>query len=71
MAADPSLQLTKEQLELYQSLIDFGKIAVPSIITLLAAVLGARAGYRFALKRFKLEKRLEFIKRQVTEFYSP
>ena len=69
--ADPSTHLSQQQIELYKNLIDFGKIAVPSLITLLAAVLGARAGYRFALRRFKFEKQLEFINRQVTEFYSP
>ena len=64
-------QLNKEQLELLNNLIEFGKIAVPSLITLLAVFLGARVGYRFSLKRFKLEKRLDFICQQVTEFYSP
>ena len=69
--ADASTQLTPQQIELFQNLIDFGKIVVPSLITLLAVVLGARAGYRFALRRLKFEKRLEFINKQVMEFYSP
>jgi hypothetical protein len=68
---DASTQLTEQQIELFKNLIDFGKIAVPSLITLIAVVLGARVGYRFSLRRFKLEKRLEFINQQVTEFYSP
>ncbi|MEW6614789.1 MAG: hypothetical protein AB1401_04925 [Thermodesulfobacteriota bacterium] len=63
--------MNKEQLELLNNLIEFGKIAVPSLITLLAVFLGARVGYRFSLKRFNLEKRLDFISQQVTEFYSP
>lgn len=63
--------MNKEQLELLNNLIEFGKIAIPSLITLLAVFLGARVGYRFSLKRFKLEKKLDFISQQVTEFYSP
>ncbi len=69
--SDATTQLTEQQIELFKNLIDFGKIAVPSLITLLAVVLGARVGYRFSLRRFKLEKRLEFINQQVTKFYSP
>ena len=58
---DASTQLTQHQIELFKNLIDLGKIIVPSLITLLAAVLGALAVYRFALRRLKFEKRLEFI----------
>jgi hypothetical protein len=68
---DSVTQMNKEQLELLNNLVEFGKIAVPSIITLLAVILGARVGFRFSLKRFKHEKRLDFINQQVTEFYSP
>lgn len=55
-------------MEFSNTLIELGKIAIPSIITL---VLGTLLGYRFFVKRFKLEKRLEFIRHQVKEFYSP
>lgn len=64
-------KLNEEQLELLKNLIDLGKIVIPSLATLFAVLLGARIGYRFSLKRFEIEKRLDFISQQVTEFYSP
>jgi len=64
-------QLTKEQLEFFNNLIDLGKIVIPSIVTLIAAALGALFAFKYSVKRFKLEKNIEFINQQVTEFYSP
>ena len=68
---DNLTQISNQQLQLFNNLIDFGKIVLPSLFTLLAAILGALFGYRFAIKRFKLEKKIDFVHQQVTKFYSP
>lgn len=64
-------QLNEQQLQLLNNIIDLAKIALPSLFTLLAVIIGARIGYRFSLRRFKIEKRLDFVRQQVTNFYSP
>ena len=64
-------QLNEQQLHLINNLIDLAKIVLPSFFILLAAILGARLTYRFAVRRLKLEKRLDFVRQQVTDFYSP
>jgi hypothetical protein len=63
--------LTPEQTRLALELVDLAKVVLPALFTLLAALLGARAGFRFALRQFRKEKRLEFARQQVTDFYSP
>lgn len=48
-------------------LLDFIKFIVPPITTVLAGYLGLQYG----LKQIKTQKRLEFIEKQLKEFYSP
>ena len=48
-------------------LIDLSKIVLPSLFTLLAGSFG----YRYGLRHMKNQKRLEFVERQLREFYSP
>jgi hypothetical protein len=59
--------MDKEYIELLNNLIDLSKIALPYLSTLLAVYLG----YWFSTKQMKKQKRLEFIERQLREFYSP
>lgn len=40
-------------------------------VSLLIAILGAIVGYKFALRRFRKERRLDFVRDQVTLLYSP
>lgn len=46
---------------------DFLKVAVPAVCTLLAGYIGIRYG----LKHIKVQKELDFIDRQLRQFYSP
>lgn len=64
-------QLNEQQLNFLNNLVDLAKIALPSLFTLLAVIIGARIGYRLSIRRFKIEKRLDFVRQQVTDFYSP
>lgn len=47
--------------------IDLLKIVIPSAITLLAGYLG----YRYGIGQLKRQKRLEFVEKQLKDFYSP
>jgi hypothetical protein len=49
------------------NLFDLLKIVIPSFITLLAGYLG----YKYGINQIMNQKRLEFIERQLREFYSP
>lgn len=64
-------QLNEQQLQFFNNLIELAKIILPAFFTLLAAILGAIFAYRFSIKRFRLEKKYDFIRQQLTEFYSP
>lgn len=64
-------QLSADQLKLWIDLVDLGKVTIPAAITLLAAILSARLGYQYAERRFRAEKHLDFVRRQITEIYSP
>ena len=59
--------MSKENIEIINNLIDLSKIVLPSLFTLLAGSLG----YRYGLRHMKNQKRLEFVERQLREFYSP
>lgn len=48
-------------------LIDLAKIVIPAMITLASGFLG----YQYGISLFKKQKRLDFIERQIREFYSP
>jgi hypothetical protein len=50
-----------------EELFDTIKFIVPPLATLLAGYIGVRYG----LKQIKIEKHLEFIEKQLKEFYSP
>lgn len=50
-----------------EAFFDTVKFIIPPLATLLAGYIGVRYG----LKQIKTEKRLEFIERQLKEFYSP
>lgn len=52
---------------LFASVVDLLKLVYAPLITLLAGYLGMQYG----LKQLKAEKKLEFIARQLKEFYSP
>lgn len=54
-------------MELLNNLIDLLKIALPSLFTLLAGYFG----YRYGIRQMRNQKRLEFVERQITQFYSP
>lgn len=59
--------MSKENIDIINNLIDLSKIVLPSLFTLLAGFFG----YRYGLKQLKNQKKLEFIERQLREFYSP
>ncbi|MBI5205586.1 MAG: hypothetical protein HZA11_11780 [Nitrospirae bacterium] len=59
--------MSKENIEIINNLIDLSKIVLPALFTLLAGSFG----YRYGLRLMKNQKRLEFIERQLREFYSP
>lgn len=59
--------MSKEYIDIINNLIDLSKIVLPSLFTLLAASFGYRYGFRL----IKNQKRLEFVERQLREFYSP
>lgn len=59
--------MNKENIDLLNNLIDLSKIALPSLFTLLAGYFG----YRYGIRQMKNQKRLEFVERQLLEFYSP
>ncbi|CAG0927013.1 hypothetical protein PLCT1_00209 [Planctomycetaceae bacterium] len=63
-----SALLSAEQVAaLVQQALELAKFVGPATTTLLAGYLG----YRFALRRARHQKQLDFIERQVTHFYSP
>lgn len=57
----------KEYMEQLNNLIDLLKITLPSLFTLLAGYFG----YRYGIRQMRSQKRLEFVERQLREFYSP
>jgi len=59
--------MSKENIDIINNLIDLSKIVLPSLFTLLAGSFG----YRYGLRLMKNQKKLEFIERQLREFYSP
>ena len=56
-----------EEIKLYTQLVELFKTAVGPVATLLAGYIGVRYG----LKQVKTQKKLDFIERQLREFYSP
>ena len=58
---------TTTQVIFIGELFDTIKFIIPPLATLLAGYIGVRYG----LKKIKIEKRLEFIEKQLKEFYSP
>ena len=64
-------QLTPEQVKLLSDFFDLLKIVIPSVITLLAALLSVRIAHRYDMRRFEREKHLDFLRQQLNEFYSP
>ncbi len=50
-----------------EALFDTIKFIIPPLATLLAGYIGVRYG----LKQVRTEKRLDFIEKQLREFYSP
>ena len=59
--------MDKEYMELLNNLIDLSKIALPSLFILLAGYFG----YRYGIRQMRSQKRLEYVERQLREFYSP
>ncbi|OHA17799.1 MAG: hypothetical protein A2664_04310 [Candidatus Taylorbacteria bacterium RIFCSPHIGHO2_01_FULL_46_22b] len=58
---------TTTQVIFMGELFDTIKFIIPPLATLLAGYIGVRYGF----KQIKIEKRLEFIEKQLKEFYSP
>ena len=54
-------------MDLLNNIIDFAKIASPYFLTLFSAYIG----YRFGVDQYRKQKKLEFVERQIREFYSP
>jgi hypothetical protein len=64
---EPPQGLSPEQVALLKDAVDLGKIVLPAAITLLAGNLA----YRFALRQERERRKLAFIERQISDFYSP
>ena len=60
--------MNQATMDLLNNLVDFAKVVLPPILTLL---LGSYFGYRFGLKQFRKQKEIEYVERQIREFYSP
>jgi hypothetical protein len=56
-----------EHYYLCNNIVDLLKIVIPALIILLSGYFG----YRFGIKHFKYQKEIEFIEKQLREFYSP
>lgn len=65
------LSLNHEQIELINNFIDMIKIVLPSLVTLIATAVGAFAVYKYSLKQVEFKNHKDFIKVQITDFYSP
>lgn len=59
--------MNQATIDLLDNLIDLAKILLPSLITLLSGYLG----YQYGIGQFRKQKKLEFVERQIREFYSP
>lgn len=59
--------MNQEQIDLYNQLINLAKITLPPLLTLLSGYLG----FWYGRGQFKNQKKLEFVERQIREFYSP
>ena len=60
--------MNQATMDLLSNLINFAKVVLPSFLTLL---LGSYFGYRYGVKQFKKQKEIEYVERQIREFYSP
>lgn len=63
--------MNHEQIALLNNLIDMLKIVLPSLFTMLVAWRGANLAYQYTIKQIKYKNHKDFIKKQITEFYSP
>jgi hypothetical protein len=59
--------MNQATIDLLNNLIDLAKIVLPSALTL----LGGYLGYQYGVGQFKKQKKIEFVERQIREFYSP
>ena len=57
--------------QLFRDLIDLGKITLPALIAVVAALLSAWLAFRFGLRRERQLAKRAFKERQIREFYSP
>ncbi len=59
--------MDKEYMELLNNLVNLLKIVLPSLFILLAGYFV----YRYGIRQMRSQKRLEYVERQLREFYSP
>lgn len=59
--------MNQATIDLLNNLIDLAKIVLPSFLTL----LGGYFGYQYGIGQFRKQKKIEFVERQIREFYSP